>query len=140
MSTPYVPYGTAESFGQAANRLESERNDMYADYGYQPPYNTGYQAGRVVADTPNKRTVVYNNERGEWDQIGKWNDEEGGTRRLQKQDAKNAPRVQKNVDILEQNVAAATAAIVILIKISQPLLEPLTINLFVININIIYNK
>jgi len=63
----------------------------------------------------------------------------GGIRRLQKQDAKNAPRVQKNVDILQQNVVAA-AAIVILIKISQPLLEPLTINLFVVNINIIYNK
>jgi hypothetical protein len=31
----------------------------------------------------------------------------GGTRKLQKQDAKNAPRVQKNVDILHQNVAAA---------------------------------
>jgi hypothetical protein len=37
---------------------------------------------------------------------------------LQKQDAKNAPRVQKNVDILQQNVAAAAAAIVILVKIS----------------------
>jgi hypothetical protein len=43
----------------------------------------------------------------------------GGIRRLQKQDAKNAPRVQKNVDILQQNVAAAAAAtIVILVKIS----------------------
>ena len=35
----------------------------------------------------------------------------GGIRKLQKQDAKNAPRVQKNVDIhiikLQQNVAAA---------------------------------
>ena len=43
----------------------------------------------------------------------------GSIRKLQKQDAKNAPRVQKNVEILQQNVAAAAAAtIVILVKIS----------------------
>jgi hypothetical protein len=43
----------------------------------------------------------------------------GGIRKLQKQNARNAPRVQKNVDILQQNVAAAAAAaIVILVKIS----------------------
>ena len=42
----------------------------------------------------------------------------GGIRRLQKQNARNAPRVQKNVDILQQNVVAAAAEIVILVKIS----------------------
>jgi hypothetical protein len=41
----------------------------------------------------------------------------GNIRKLQKQDARNAPRVQKNVEILQQNVAAAAAAtIVVLVK------------------------
>ena len=40
----------------------------------------------------------------------------GSIRKLQKQDARNAPRVQKNVEILQQNVAAAAATIVVLVK------------------------
>ena len=37
MSTPYVPYGTAESFGEAAERLTRERKDLRDDYGYLSP-------------------------------------------------------------------------------------------------------
>jgi len=92
MSTPYVPYGKAESFGQAANRLDSERNDMYADYGYLPPINTGYHTGRVVADTPGNRTVVYNNARGEWDQIGRWR---GGNKKIAKTRCKKCAKSSK---------------------------------------------
>jgi len=68
MSTPYVPYGRAESFGQAADRLAIERNDLLADTGYLQ--SEGYQTGRVLADTPGGRTVVYNN--GDWHQRGRW--------------------------------------------------------------------
>lgn len=71
--TPYAAYGSAESFGQAAYRLASERNDLRADYGYLSPEHNGYQTGRVVADTPNGRTVVYNTNNDEWDQVGRWN-------------------------------------------------------------------
>lgn len=110
------------------------REDLLADAGYLQ--SEGYQTGRVLADTPGGRTVVYNN--GDWHQRGRW--QGGDIRKIQKQDAKNAPRVQKNVDILQQNVAAAIVN-AILIKIGQPLLEPLTpltINLFVIKINKYY--
>lgn len=67
-TTPYVPYGTAESFGQAAQRLAREREDLLADAGYLQ--SEGYQTGRVLADTPGGRTVVYNN--GDWHQRGRW--------------------------------------------------------------------
>lgn len=72
-ATPYVPYGTAESFGQAAQRLAREREDLLADAGYLQ--SEGYQTGRVLADTPGGRTVIYNN--GDWHQRGRWNGGEG---------------------------------------------------------------
>ena len=67
-ATPYVPYGTAESFGLAAQRLDREREDLLADAGYLQ--SEGSQTGRVLADTPGGRTVVYNN--GDWHQRGRW--------------------------------------------------------------------
>lgn len=67
-ATPYVPYGTAESFGLAAQRLTREREDLLADAGYLQ--SEGSQTGRVLADTPGGRTVVYNN--GDWHQRGRW--------------------------------------------------------------------
>ena len=67
-ATPYVPYGTAESFGLAVERNNREREDLLADAGYLQ--SEGYQTGRVLADTPGGRTVVYNN--GDWHQRGRW--------------------------------------------------------------------
>ena len=81
MSKPkssYTPYGSAESFGQAADRLAIQRNDLLADAGYLQ--SKGYQTGRVLADTPGGRTVVYNN--GDWHQRGRW--DKGGYKKIAK--------------------------------------------------------
>jgi len=71
--TPYAAYGSAESFGQAANRLAMEKKDLREDYGYLSPEHNGYLTGRVVSDTPGGRTVVYNTNNNEWHQVGRWN-------------------------------------------------------------------
>jgi len=68
--TPYAAYGSAESLGQAADRLARERDGLLADAGYLQ--SEGYQTGRVLADTPGGRTVVYNTNNDDWDQRGRW--------------------------------------------------------------------
>ena len=105
--TPYVPYGTAPSYFKEIERLERERNELLRKSGLTPATNS-LQDGRLVGKVPGTNTkYVYDN--GEWKRTFGG----GGIKKLQKtRCAKNAPRVQKNVDIhiikiLQQNVAAA---------------------------------
>ena len=88
-ATPYVPYGTAESFGLAVERNNREREDLLADAGYLQ--SEGYQTGRVLADTPGGRTVVYNN--GDWHQRGRW--DKGGYKKITKTRCKKCAKSSK---------------------------------------------
>jgi hypothetical protein len=88
-ATPYVRYGTAESFGKAADRLTRERKDLLADAGYLQ--SEGDQTGRVLADTPGGRTVVYNN--GDWHQTGRW--DMGGYKKIAKTRCKKCAKSSK---------------------------------------------
>ena len=75
MSSSYTPnfaYGSAESFGEAANRFASANNKLIAQSGYKPS-KTVFDNGSIVANAPNGRTFVYNPAANEWRQIGRWN-------------------------------------------------------------------
>lgn len=69
MSTPYVPYGSAESFGQAANRLARENINLLNQRGLVSTTNS-LQDGRVVGKIPNtdikKPDIKYVYDNGEW--------------------------------------------------------------------------
>jgi hypothetical protein len=91
-STRYDAYTRPESFGQAADRLERERNDLLADAGYLQ--SEGSQTGRVLADTPGGRTVVYNTNNDDWDQRGRW-DGKGGYKKIAKTRCKKCAKSSK---------------------------------------------
>lgn len=63
--TPYVPYGSAESFGEAEARLATERAKLLQDKGFVPS-NSSID-GRVVGKNPKDgRKYIYDTQTNEW--------------------------------------------------------------------------
>lgn len=65
MSSPYTAYGSADSFGEAAARLERERNELLRKSGLTPA-NSSID-GRVVGINPNDgRKYIYDSKNNQW--------------------------------------------------------------------------